>query len=192
MKSIVIVGAGALGSHLVLLARNWKVNICVVDFDRIESKNIQSQFHTNMGQGKNKAKALQQMMQGMFKLRISAFSSKLVRNNQITLLCEKDLIIDCTDNFEARNTIQEFARDFEVDCVHGCLSADGSLGRVVWTEHFKPDKEGTEGEATCEDGQNLPFHALVSAVIAQVVQEYLENGEKKSWQVMPFSMIRLM
>lgn len=191
MKTIAIVGAGALGSHLVLLSRNWPVHIRVIDFDKVESKNTLSQFHTKMGQGKNKAKALQAAMQGMFKVQIQAMSTKLAGNNQVPLLSEADLIIDCTDNFKARDIIQEFAQQYGVDCVHGCLSADGTLARVVWTEHFAPDKEDVEGDATCEDGENLPFHALAAAMIAQVVQRYLEKEEKRSYQLTPYNVQRL-
>lgn len=191
MKTITIVGVGALGSHLVLLGRNWPVYIRVIDFDRVEGKNIQSQFHTKMGSGKNKAKALQAAMQGMWGVKIMALSAKLMSNNRVALLSESDLIIDCTDNFKAREIIQEYCREFNVDCLHGCLSATGDFARVVWTEHFVPDKENVEGEATCEDGQNLPFHALASAMIAQVVQRYLEEGKKQSWQITRYSVNRL-
>lgn len=180
-----------MGSHLVLLGRNWPVNIRVIDFDRIEGKNVQSQFHTKMGQGKNKAKALQQAMQGMFKLQIQAMSCKLMGNNQVPLLSESDLIVDCTDNFKARDIIQEYCADIALPCLHGCLSADGTFARAVWTEHFKPDEEGEEGEATCEDGENLPFHVLASAMIAQVVQKFLVSGVKESYQMTPYTVVRL-
>jgi molybdopterin-guanine dinucleotide biosynthesis protein A len=62
---------------------------------------------------------------------------------------------------------------------------------VIWTEHFTPDAEGAEGEATCEDGQNLPFHALAGALIAQAAQKFLETGKKESWQLTPSSLIRI-
>ncbi len=191
MKTVVVVGAGALGSHLVLLARNWEVNVQVVDFDRVEAKNIQSQFHTKMGNGKNKAKALQALMNGLFGLKVAAKTAKVVDNNQRELLGGADLIIDCTDNFAAREIIQGFAREHEVACLHGCLSAEGDLARVVWTEHFTADAEGEEGEATCEDGRNLAFHALAAAMIAQVAQKFLEEDTKQSWQVTPFTVVRL-
>lgn len=191
MKLITIVGVGALGSHLVMLARNWPVIIRVVDFDRIEAKNVQSQFHTRMGQGKNKAKALQSAMHGMFKIQIQAMSTKLMGNNRVPLLSESDLIIDCTDNFKARDIIQEYCEDIDLPCLHGCLSADGTLARVVWTEHFKPDKEDSENDVTCEDGANLPFHVLAAAMMAQIIQRYLESGIKQSWQLTPFTVTRV-
>jgi hypothetical protein len=66
-------------------------------------------------------------------------------------------------------------------CLHGCLSADGALARVVWTEHFTPDAEGEEGQATCEDGENLGFHAMVGAVLEHAARLFLKTKVKQSW-----------
>lgn len=193
MKRVVVVGAGALGSHLVLLARNWEVDLVVIDFDRVEAKNTQSQLHTKMGQGKNKAIAMQSLLRALFGLKVAAKPVELTEQNQEELLVDADLVIDCTDNFKARSVIQQFSRDCDpkVETLHGCLSADGDFARIVWTEHFKADKESAEGAATCEDGRNLAFHALAAAVLSQVAQRYLDDGVKQSWQVSPFSMQRL-
>jgi molybdopterin/thiamine biosynthesis adenylyltransferase len=188
---VTIVGAGALGSHLVLLARNWQVELGLIDFDRVESKNTQSQFHSLMGMGKNKAMALKAVMVGMWKRQIQAVPTKLMGNNRQQLLTAADLLIDCTDNFKARDIIQEMALELDIPCLHCCLSADGQFARIVWTEHFHPDKEDVDGEATCEDGRNLAFHAMAAAVTAQVIMLYLDDDVKQSWQLTPFSMVRL-
>jgi molybdopterin/thiamine biosynthesis adenylyltransferase len=191
MKNVSLVGAGALGSHFALLARNFEIKLRVIDFDRVEAKNVQSQFHTKMGQGKNKAKALQAALQGMFKCPVSAYPTRLMGKNQVELLGHADLIVDCTDNYKARDIIQEHAQEHGIDCLHGCLSADGTLARVVWTEHFNPDQEDVDGDATCEDGEHLPFHVLAAAMIAQVVQKFLDSGLKQSYQMTPYSVVRL-
>jgi hypothetical protein len=62
---------------------------------------------------------------------------------------------------------------------------------VVWSEHFVADQEGQPGQATCEDGQNLPFHGLAASLIAQIAKQYLADGTKQSWQLTPFAMVRL-
>jgi len=193
MKNVSIVGLGALGSHLVMLARNWDVRFNLIDFDRVGAKNLQSQFHSGLGKGKNKATALGAAMQGMWQRRTYAYPVKLDGGNALQLLGESDLIIDCTDNLAARKVIQDFVKTYpKIACLHGCLSADGTLARVVWTEHFRPDPEGEEGQATCEDGENLPFHAMAGGLIAHVAQKYLDMGEKKSWQLTPSSLVRVM
>jgi len=204
MQRVVIVGVGALGSHVVLAARNWPVQLVVVDFDKVEAKNLASQFHSEMGKGKNKAMAMQQALQGLYKVKLEAVSSKLAVGNHEKLLGNADLVIDCTDNFEARNLIQSYCCRYVVDlttdptksltsvvpCLHGCLSADGTCARAIWTEEFRPDSGGVGG-ATCEDGQNLPFHVMAGGMIARAAQVFLEKGVKQSFQLTPFSLIRL-
>jgi len=191
MRTVVIVGLGALGSHLTLFGRNWEVHLRGIDFDKVEMKNTQSQFHSRMGSGKNKAMALKAALQGMWGLQMDAHSVKLGTTNQEVMFKHADLVIDCTDNFKAREIIQEYAAKYGLPCLHCCLSAGGDLARIVWTEHFAPDKEDAEGEATCEDGQNLPFHALAAAMTAQIVQRFLKDEVRQSWQLTPFSMNRL-
>ena len=68
---IVIVGVGALGSHLVQFMRNEKIEIKIIDFDRVEQKNVMSQFHGKPGVGKSKVDALKQAMDFFFKTSIA-------------------------------------------------------------------------------------------------------------------------
>jgi hypothetical protein len=188
---IIIVGAGALGSHVALLLRNEDFGIKVVDFDRVEKKNTMSQFHTKMGLGKNKAKALQQSMAGLFDTQIHAIPYKLTDNNVAPLLTGAELVIDCTDNIEARTLIQNFCKSNNYDCLHGALAASGDFSRVMWTEHFAPDAESQEGEATCEDGEHLPFIMATSSWMAVVAQHFLGTNKKKSYQLTPSGVTRL-
>ena len=190
-RTVVIVGAGALGSHLALFARNWDCVLKVVDFDRIEAKNTQAQFHSKMGLRKNKAQALQQGLQGLFGVKIEAVPHKLTADNSGQILGGAALVIDCTDNAEARRVIQAEVRKSGIPCLHGALSGDGSFARAVWDEHFKEDEEGAEGEATCEDGQQLPFFAMAGAQIAVAAQMFLEDGKCASLQITPTGTMRL-
>jgi len=191
MGQMVIIGAGALGSHLALFARNFECDLRVVDFDRIEAKNVQAQFHSKMGLRKNKAQALQQSLQGLFGRKIQAVSNKLTGDNRVQLLGDADLVVDCTDNFAARRLIQDSCQAWDIPCLHGCLSADGTFARAVWTDHFTADQEGQDGEATCEDGQQLPFFAMAGAQLAVVAQKFLEEDKKVSLQIMPTGVVRL-
>jgi hypothetical protein len=190
-KPVVIVGAGALGSHLALFARNWENPLRIVDFDKVEQKNTQAQFHSRMGLRRNKAQALQQGLQGLFGVKVEAVPHKLVGDNAGQLLSGAALVIDCTDNAAARRTIQDHVRANGIPCLHGALSADGSFGRVVWDEHFTADEEGQEGEATCEDGAALPFFALAAAQVAVAAQRFLEDGVRQSFQLSPAGAVRL-
>jgi molybdopterin/thiamine biosynthesis adenylyltransferase len=189
-KKVVVVGVGALGSHLVLLGRNWKVQLVAVDFDKIETKNLLSQFHSKMGLGKNKTAALQQAMQGLFGVKIEAVPHKLVADNVATLLGGAELVLDCVDHTPTRALIQGFVREHNLACLHGALAADGSYARLMWDPVFVPD-EGGEGEATCEDGEHLPFVALVAAKMAALVQQWLKDGTQRSVHLHPSGMVEI-
>jgi molybdopterin-synthase adenylyltransferase len=182
---VVVVGVGALGSHLVQLGRTLPVQWKVIDDDRIEAKNLLAQFHTRMGVGKNKAQALQQAMQGMFGVKIDAVPHRLTADNTEALLGDAELVVDCLDNAEARTLVQEFVRAREIACVHGALAPGGELGRVVWDHLFVIDSEDTPGQQTCEGGEHLAFIAQTAATLAQAVALYVGGRRQISTQLLP-------
>lgn len=188
---VVIVGVGALGSHVALLARGWERPLKLVDFDRVEQKNTAAQLHTRMALGKNKAVALRELLLGLFGTRVEAVPHRLVADNAEVLLEDAALVIDCTDNAAARRAIQDEVRRSGIACLHGALSADGSFARAVWDEHFVTDEEPGGGAATCEDGRRLPFFVLAAAEIALVAQRFLETKQRQSVQITANSIIRL-
>lgn len=182
MKKIVIVGVGALGSHALLFLRNLGYTLVAVDFDRIEQKNTLAQFHAKSGVGKNKAQSFQQTLNFLFGIKIEAVPHKLTKDNVQVLLGGAALVIDCLDSGASRRDVQTFVRETKVPCLHGALSADGLLGRVVWDDKFLVDDEDGDG-ATCEDGEHLPFIGLVSAQLAHAAKEFLTTGEQRSYQI---------
>jgi molybdopterin/thiamine biosynthesis adenylyltransferase len=189
MKNVIIIGAGALGSHLVLFLRN-EAAISIVDFDRVEQKNTLSQFHGKPGVGKNKTQALKQAMHFLYGFKIGMIPHRLTPDNVKELLTGEDLVVDCLDNAESRGIVQDFVREAKIPCLHGALAADAAFGRVVWTENFTIDSEDVEGAATCEDGGQLPFIALVSALLARSAQEFLSTGKKVGYEIHPGGVIK--
>lgn len=182
---VVIVGVGALGSHLVQFLRNVRARVRVVDFDRVERKNVLSQFHAKSTAGKLKVAGLAQTMKFLYRIDIEAVPTKLTTDNVEVLLEDADLIIDCVDNIEARQLIKGFVAESGTPCLHGALAADGSFGRVAWDEGFEPDSEAEAGAPTCEGGEHLPFIALTASLLARAAQAYLETGRKVGFQIPP-------
>ena len=182
-KTAVLVGAGALGSHALLFARNLPLRWVVVDFDRVEQKNVLAQLHPKGALGKNKAEALRQTLLGLFGTKIEAIPHRLVPDNTAALLGRADVVIDAVDNGATRRLIQAFVREKGTPCLHAAASADGAYGRVVWDPIFRVDDEAVPGAATCEDGATLPFHGLVGAAVAGVLQRWLVDDVYESLQV---------
>lgn len=190
MKKVTIVGVGALGSHVALALRN-EAALKVVDFDRVEQKNVLSQFHGRSGVGTNKTNSLKQTMSFLFGTKVEGVPHRLVADNARQLLGGADLVIDCLDNGASRRVVQDFCRGGSVPCLHGALAAGGTFGRAVWTEQFVIDDEAGAGAATCEDGEFLPFICLVSAFVARAAQAFLKDGRKVGFQVHPQGVIPL-
>ena len=204
MKTIVVVGVGALGSHVVMLLRNTDAVLKVIDFDRVEQRNVASQFHGKPNVGKGKCGSIQQTMNFLFGKRIEIVPHKLTSENDEQLLSSADLVLDCLDNGAARRIIQKYVREpfgsvnavtnmkgvSSLPCLHGALDAEGSFGRVVWDENFKIDDETTTGAATCEDGAHLPFIAVTASYIAYAAQQFLKSGRKIGFEITPGGAIR--
>jgi molybdopterin/thiamine biosynthesis adenylyltransferase len=196
-RRLVVVGVGALGSHVVQLLRNVDAWICVIDFDRVEQKNVGSQFHAQGTVGKKKVLGLTQSMRFLFKRELVAIPHKLTKDNVEELLGDADLVIDCLDNAESRRIVQNYCHDIlppkhikgvtvrPIPCLHGALDGAGSFGMVRWSEDFTIDEEPADGAATCDDGEFLPFIAITAAFIAQAASTFLRTGERLSYSIHP-------
>ena len=194
MTTVVVVGVGALGSHAVLFLRNVcaprsengdRARLRVIDFDRVERKNVGSQFHAKPSAGKPKVLALKQSMKFLFGTELDAIPHKLVNDNVHALLADADLVVDCLDNAASRHILQLYVRSHSLPCLHGALAADGSFGRIVWDEDFAIDAEASEDAATCEDGEHLPFIAITAAYLAKAAQEFIAHNRKIGFHVHP-------
>ncbi|MGH1344937.1 MAG: HesA/MoeB/ThiF family protein [Nannocystales bacterium] len=175
---VVICGVGALGSAVAVACRNLDVSLRLVDFDRVESKNLLSQAFVKQSVGKNKAQALKMQLQNFYGVKVEAKGVRLAAGNVSELLGGAGLVLDCFDNAASRQLICEYVRESDIPCLHGALSADGTYGMVRWDEAFAPDAEDAAGQATCENGDHLPFISMVSAVLARTASEFVQDGSR--------------
>ena len=192
-KLVVVVGVGALGSHLVQFLRTEDVIFRVIDYDKVELKNLSSQFFSKNVNGSSKTQALNKLLKFLWGKSLDTMQVRLHENNADRLLSglrgrlPVSLVIDCLDNGASRRVVQKVVRDRGIPCLHGALAPDGLLGRVVWDEDFRIDDEGDGAAATCENGDHLPFIALTSAYMARSAQEFLRSGKKLGFEVYPRS-----
>ncbi len=180
---IVFCGVGALGSTAATLCRNLEGPLVFVDFDRVESKNLQAQGFVKQSVGKNKAEALKLQLQNFWGVKAESFGVKVTGENVATLLASAGLIVDCFDNLASRKVLSEFARKAGKPLLHAGISGDGTFGLVRWDERFAPDAEDHEGQATCEGGEHLPLVGLLSATLARAIQDFAKAGTRRDSMV---------
>ena len=182
MKNVTVIGVGALGSHAAMFLRN-EVNLTVIDYDTVDPKNVQAQFHGQPYLRKSKVISLEKTMALLWGTKLKTHPVRLVANNIDQLLKAPDLVLDCLDNGATRRIVQTFVRERKIPCLHGALSADGQLGRVVWDSDFTIDDESQTGQPTCEGGEHLPMIAITGAYLARSVQLWLKNQIQRGFQI---------
>jgi molybdopterin-synthase adenylyltransferase len=176
---ILFCGAGALGSTAAVLCRTLPAQLSIVDFDRVESKNLLAQAYTRQAVGKNKATALVQQLRTFYGVEAKAYPVRLTASNISTVAAGAGLLVDCFDNAASRLVVRTYGAGAGVPTVHAGLSADGSFGLVRWGERFEPDEPDEPGQATCVGGEHLPFIGLVAARLAVTVAAFVRSGARE-------------
>ena len=180
---VVFCGIGALGSASAMLCRNLvadhDVALTLIDFDRVESKNLLAQAFVKQSLRKNKADALKLQLANFYGVKVDAFGVRLRENNCDQLLRGAHLLVDCFDNVASRSLLSGWARTNEVPLVHAAISGDGTFGVVRWDERFVADAEDEAGQATCEGGEHLPLIGLVAATLARTVQDFVVTETRR-------------
>ena len=104
--SIVVVGAGAIGSFTALaLAKMGYGNITVYDFDTIDDENMNCQFYRTSDIGKKKAVAIKELVYDFTGFEIKTFDAKVDRNSVLNA----NIVISAVDSMEVRKLIGETA-----------------------------------------------------------------------------------
>ena len=180
---IVVCGVGALGSTAVQYCRNLDAELRLVDFDRVESKNLAAQWFVKQSVGKNKAEAVRLQLANFYGGKAEALGVRLAATNAAQLLANCDLAVDCFDNADSRIVLSEAARSANLPLVHGALAADGTFGMVRWDERFTADREDQPGQPTCEEGEHLPMIGLVAATLARAIQDFVKDDLRHDYLV---------
>ena len=186
MSDILVIGVGALGSHFMQFSRNWDAEFDVVDFDRVEHKNVLSQFHFKRSVRKSKVSSIGECLAEFGIFRMIPRSVRFCKQNAGRFVTDKDHVVDCVDNLETRSLIVEACDHFNIPCLHGGLSGDGQFGVVLWDKDFtlSPAQEETQ-RATCENEDRIAFYAVVAARMVLCARNFLDTGKKASAYIRP-------
>jgi molybdopterin-synthase adenylyltransferase len=176
---IVICGVGALGSTAAVLCRSLGAELRLVDFDRVESKNLTAQAYVKQSLGKNKAEALKIQLWNFWGVKAEALPVRVVADNVAQVCAGAQLVVDCFDNRAGREVLSTHARATSLPLVHAALSGDGTFGLVRWDERFTADAEDQAGQATCEGGEHLPFIGLLAAALARAIQDFVKDETRR-------------
>ncbi len=128
---ILCIGAGGLGCPALLyLAAAGVGTIGIVDFDVVDVSNLQRQIlFTDAQRGQLKSEAARDALLALNPdITVKAYTEKLVVDNVLSLFAEYDIILDGTDNFQARFLINDAAVKSGKPVVYA--SVDGFEGQL--------------------------------------------------------------
>jgi len=178
---VLIAGIGAIGSHVCsnLVADNhgdW--DITVLDFDRVEERNTRgTQLYTHDFIGQFKTEALQYLVYKQYEKKIDIFNGDI--HKFLGVSTKQDLVIDCFDNYDARNTVQKNYKDF-AEVLHIGFS-DQMTFAIEWAEHYNVPTDITSGIDICEMQGAASFVKYVACLGSLVVQEWVYNKKKRDF-----------
>jgi len=124
-SSIICIGTGGLGSPLLIyLAAAGIGRIGIVDFDVVESSNLQRQIiHTTNSIGILKThSAKEQILKINPSCQVDFFTQKLTNSNALEILKTYDLICDCSDNFPTRYLINDACLILKKPNIYGSIA----------------------------------------------------------------------
>lgn len=126
-----IVGAGGLGAPAVLyLAAAGVGTLTICDFDTVDLTNLQRQIiHSTQSVGMNKAVSAQQALQSLNpEIVVNAVQQKSTPESMEELAKAADVVIDCSDNFATRYTLNGICVKLRKPLVSG--AAIGFEGQI--------------------------------------------------------------
>ena len=130
---VFIVGAGGLGSSCALyLAAAGIGTIGIVDDDKVELSNLNRQIlHTSEQIGSLKVNSARKTLQELNpEIDIVTFCNRFqISDESIHVIRDYDVVIDCSDNFSARYTINEACKKACRPWIYGAV--DGFEGQIM-------------------------------------------------------------
>ncbi len=180
---VLIAGLGGLGNPVAqYLASAGVGELTLVDFDTVEASNLHRQVLFGIEDcGLSKALRAADLLQSRFPdQRIQAKSLRINSKNVGELISSVDFIADCTDNFEARYTLDSAASQACKPLMHGAIHRQegqlalfhGNAG-VGYTDIFPiPPHAGKVGNCD-EEGVYGPLAGIIGCMMAQGIMEFL-------------------
>lgn len=135
---VLCIGAGGLGSPILMyLAAAGVGEIGIIDFDRVDSSNLQRQvIHQQSSVGELKVDSAKRAINALNPfVEVTTYAERLTRENVMSIFTRFDLIIDGADNFATRYLANDAAVLLGKPYIWGSIyQFDGQLS-TFWATH---------------------------------------------------------
>lgn len=168
---ILVVGTGTLGGnlaeHLTRTAPQWELGL--LDFDRVEERNLRNQPYLAHQVGKSKVESLAENLFRISGARPQTVHKQLTAGNAARLCQGYDLVVDCLDNHQARTDLQNACRKTGQRLLHLGLAAD--YAEAHWDPNYRVPPD------TPRDPCANPLSRSLSLAAILLFEKALESGQ---------------
>lgn len=172
---LTICGAGALGSQLAdNLSRQGVRRLRVIDYDRVEQHNVNTQLYGSADIGAWKVDVLRNQLFRAVEVEIEAFAKKFDERNAQSLLKASDIVIDTFDNSDSRQLVQTQCRLMKMECLHVGLYED--YCEAIWDEHYRVPEDVAGDVCDYALARNLVLLAV--AIASEALVRFVLSGER--------------
>ncbi|MEZ4887574.1 MAG: ThiF family adenylyltransferase [Chitinophagales bacterium] len=177
---VTICGAGALGGNIVeSLARSGFGQLKVIDFDRIEERNLSTQPFQKSDIGAFKAQMIANNLYRAVGARVEGVIKRLEENNVHKLLKDSDLVVDVFDNSISRQVVTDYCTNKKVPCLHVGLAGD--YAEVIWNELYRVPSATNDDVCDYPLARNLV--TLATSVACEVIVGFAAKGVQESYTI---------
>ena len=176
-SSVLVIGAGGLGTPVLsYLAGAGIGKISIVDGDKVELSNLHRQImYTENDLGKKKAEVIAARLKQLnAEISIEVNQINLQADNAKELIKPFDIVVDCTDNYNARYLINDTCVELEKPFVYASLyKTQGQFALLNWKNGptyrcIYPNPPGIENSTNCNE-------AGVIGTLCGVIGSYQAN-----------------
>ncbi len=187
---VLLVGCGALGSMAAeMMARAGVGFLRLVDDDQVELANLHRQLmFTEKDASMSRWKvytARERLEEINSEIEYDIYDRRFNEDNGEELAEDVDIIMDCTDNPEARRAIDTTALRLGIPWVYGGVAAAVGMVKFVSAHRGETIGDWFDFEADemtfspCQDGVINTIPALVSTVQCTEAYKYLTDNEER-------------
>lgn len=184
-KQILLCGAGALGSNLAdLLCRQGVTKLKVVDMDRVETHNINTQLYGDGDVGALKVNALKNRLFRDTGVEIETFDKELKADTIKKIIkTAPDLIVDTFDNTVSRKLLTDASKSGKIPCIHGGMFAD--YGEIVWNEEYTVPQQVAGAQDVCDYPLARNLVMFVVSILSEEIIDFCvaSKPRKRSWSL---------
>ncbi len=168
-----IVGAGGLGSPVALyLAASGVGTLTICDFDTVDLTNLQRQIvHTTPSVGTNKATSAQQTLFEINpSINVNTVCVKSTEDDFAKLITQADVVIDCSDNFATRYTLNRLCVKLKKPLVSGAaIGFEGQVTVYDMRSNASPCYHCLFPDSSESTGENTEMRCAENGVFAPLV-----------------------